>query len=175
MANLVLCITHICVFVMFRVIESASLHFLLTDLSDSRSNTNWQCCPIFKIQYLREFTLKKFLQWLSELKSIFYLLKDWLLFCNNKIPTVAITLVLGRSSWSPMLVRVTNLVERAGKHILCHTTLWWQHSAIRCNDPDSGCLALTEDVSDVLCYCQQGGNLVPNNVPCVKGQEPYII
>ena len=35
-------------------------------------------------------------------------------FCHNKIPTVAITLVLGRSSWSPMLVRVTNLVERAG-------------------------------------------------------------
>ena len=96
-------------------------------------------------------------------------------FCHNKIPTVAITLVLGRSSWSPMLVRVTNLVERAGKHILCHTTLWWQHSVIRCNDPDSGCLALTEDVSDVLCYCQQGGNLVPNNVPCVKGQEPYIM
>ena len=43
----------------------------------------------------------------------------------------------------------------------------------RCNDPDSGCLALTEDVSDVLCYCQQGGNLVPNNVPCVRGQSPY--
>ena len=43
----------------------------------------------------------------------------------------------------------------------------------RCNDPDSGCLALTEDVSDVLCYCQQGGNLVPNNVPCVRGHSPY--
>ena len=43
----------------------------------------------------------------------------------------------------------------------------------RCNDPDSGCLALTEDVSDVLCYCQQGGNLVPTNVPCVRGQSPY--
>ena len=73
--------------------------------------------------------------------------------------------------WAP----VTNPAEPAGDHH--HPVLTPNDDnndvVFRCNDPDSGCLALTEDVSDVLCYCQQGGNLVPNNVPCVRGQSPY--
>ena len=40
----------------------------------------------------------------------------------------------------------------------------------RCRDESSLCLALQEDVSQVICYCQQG-HLVDINQPCSDGDN----
>ena len=43
----------------------------------------------------------------------------------------------------------------------------------KCRDSSSQCLALTEDVSQVICYCQHGG-LVDVNIPCTR-DIPLVI
>ena len=43
----------------------------------------------------------------------------------------------------------------------------------KCSEESSQCLALYEDVSQVICYCQEGG-LVDINVPCNR-DIPLVI
>ena len=46
-------------------------------------------------------------------------------------------------------------------------------SQCKCHDSDSLCLALSEDVADVNCYCSSG-HLVDVNIPCNEGNEKKI-
>ena len=43
-------------------------------------------------------------------------------------------------------------------------------SQCKCHDSDSLCLALSEDVADVNCYCSSG-HLVDVNIPCNEGDQ----
>ena len=43
-------------------------------------------------------------------------------------------------------------------------------SQCKCHDADSLCLALSEDVADVNCYCSSG-HLVDVNIPCNEGNQ----
>ena len=39
---------------------------------------------------------------------------------------------------------------------------------VRCKDPSSKCLAVAEDVTEVMCYCQAEGSVVEPNLPCSR-------
>ena len=43
-----------------------------------------------------------------------------------------------------------------------------QRPNVRCKDPSSKCLAVAEDVTEVMCYCGLEGVVVEPNLPCSR-------